>query len=101
MPNCPNRDAGERKIVTAILERPVIEKIHAQPRLEPRPPPCLPSVRGRTDSCRLKRCARSRTHPRRWLVTASRTRRSRPEPHLRGVPKRSEEHTSELQSPKD
>ncbi|MFM9999387.1 MAG: transposase [Burkholderiaceae bacterium] len=36
---CPNCGAGELKIIAAILERPVIEKILAHLGLDPQPPP--------------------------------------------------------------
>jgi hypothetical protein len=39
MQRCPTFDAGELKIIAAILERPVVEKILAHPGLQPRPPP--------------------------------------------------------------
>lgn len=37
--HCPNCGAGELKIITAILERPVIEKILTHLGLDPQPPP--------------------------------------------------------------
>jgi hypothetical protein len=37
--HCPNCSAGELKIIAAILERPVIEKILAHLGLDPQPPP--------------------------------------------------------------
>jgi hypothetical protein len=37
--HCPNRGAGELKIIAAILERPVIEKILAHLGLDPQSPP--------------------------------------------------------------
>ena len=39
MQHCPNCGAGELKIIAAILERPVIEKILTHPGLDPQPPP--------------------------------------------------------------
>ncbi len=39
MQRCPNCGAGELKIIAAILERPVIEKILAHLGLDPHPPP--------------------------------------------------------------
>ncbi|MFN8869531.1 MAG: hypothetical protein ACK51G_20370, partial [Pseudomonadota bacterium] len=39
MHTCPNCDAGELKIIAAILERPVIEKILTHLGLDPQPPP--------------------------------------------------------------
>ena len=39
MQHCPNCGAGELKIIAAILERPVIEKILANLGLDPHPPP--------------------------------------------------------------
>ncbi len=39
MQRCPNCGAGELKIIAAILERPVIEKILAHLGLDPQPPP--------------------------------------------------------------
>jgi len=39
MQHCPNGAARELKIIAAILERPVIEKILTHLGLEPRPPP--------------------------------------------------------------
>lgn len=39
MQHCPNRGAGELKIIAAILERPVIEKLLTHLRLQARPPP--------------------------------------------------------------
>ena len=39
MQNCPNFGAGELKIIAAILERPVIEKILTHLGLNPQPPP--------------------------------------------------------------
>ena len=37
--HCPNCGAGELKIIAAILERPVIEKILTHLGLDPQPPP--------------------------------------------------------------
>jgi len=37
--DCPNCGAGELKIIAAILERPVIEKILTHLGLDPQPPP--------------------------------------------------------------
>jgi len=39
MQHCPNCGAGELKIIAAILERPVIERILAHLGLDPQPPP--------------------------------------------------------------
>jgi hypothetical protein len=39
MQHCPNCGAGELKIIAAILERLVIEKILAHLGLDPQPPP--------------------------------------------------------------
>jgi hypothetical protein len=39
MQRCPNCGAGELKIIAAILERPVIEKILTHLCLDPQPPP--------------------------------------------------------------
>ena len=39
MQRCPNCDAVELKIIAAILERPVIEKILTHLGLDPQPPP--------------------------------------------------------------
>jgi hypothetical protein len=39
MQHCPNCGAGELKIIAAIPERPVIEKILAHQGLDPQPPP--------------------------------------------------------------
>ena len=39
MQHCPNCAAGELKIIAAILERPVIEKILTHLGLDPQPPP--------------------------------------------------------------
>ena len=39
MQHCPNCGGGELKIIAAILERPVIEKILTHLGLEPQPPP--------------------------------------------------------------
>ena len=41
----PNCRAGELKIIAAILERPVIEKIRDHLGLDPQPPPRGPSAR--------------------------------------------------------
>jgi hypothetical protein len=38
MQHCPNCGAGDLKIIAAILERPVIEKILTHLGLEPKPP---------------------------------------------------------------
>ena len=43
MQHCPNCGAGELKIIAAILERPVIEKILKHLGLEPQPPPKAPA----------------------------------------------------------
>ena len=39
MQHCPSCGPGELKIIAAILERPVIEKILAHLGLDPQPPP--------------------------------------------------------------
>jgi hypothetical protein len=39
MQHCPNCGAGGLKIIAAILERPVIEKILTHLGLDPQPPP--------------------------------------------------------------
>jgi len=39
MQHCPNCGAGELKIIAAILERPVIEKVLSHLVLDPQPPP--------------------------------------------------------------
>jgi len=39
MQHCPNCSGGELKIIAAILERPVIEKILTHLGLDPQPPP--------------------------------------------------------------
>jgi hypothetical protein len=39
MHTCPNRGGGELKVIWAILERPVIEKILTHLGLDPQPPP--------------------------------------------------------------
>jgi hypothetical protein len=39
MQHCPNCGAGELKIIAAILERPVIERILTHLGLDPQPPP--------------------------------------------------------------
>ena len=39
MQHCPNCGAGELKIIAAILERAVIQKILAHLGLDPQPPP--------------------------------------------------------------
>ena len=39
MQHCPNCGAGELKIIAAIPERPVIEKMLAHLGLDPQPPP--------------------------------------------------------------
>jgi hypothetical protein len=39
MQHCPNCGAGELRIIAAILERPVIEKILSHLGLAPQPPP--------------------------------------------------------------
>ncbi len=39
MQHCPNRGAGALKIIAAILERPVIEKILTHLGLDPQSPP--------------------------------------------------------------
>ena len=39
MQHCPNCDAGELKIIAAILEWPVSEKILSHLGLDPQPPP--------------------------------------------------------------
>ncbi len=42
MQHCPPCGAGEFKIIAAILERPMIEKIHTHLGLEPKPPLSAP-----------------------------------------------------------
>jgi hypothetical protein len=39
MQHCPNCGCGELKIIAAILERPVVEKILTHLGLDPQPPP--------------------------------------------------------------
>ena len=39
MQHCPNCGGGELKIIAAILERPVIQKILEHLGLDPQPPP--------------------------------------------------------------
>ena len=39
MQHCPTCGAGELKIIAALLERPVIEKILSHLGLDPQPPP--------------------------------------------------------------
>ena len=46
MEHCPNCGGWALKIIAAILERPVIEKILTHLGLEPQPPPRAPSARG-------------------------------------------------------
>jgi hypothetical protein len=46
MQHCPNCGAGQLKIIAAILERPVIEKILTHLGLDPQPPPPRAGVRG-------------------------------------------------------
>ena len=48
MQNCPNCGAEELKIIAAILERPVIEKILTRLGLDPQPPPRGRARRHRT-----------------------------------------------------
>ena len=43
MQHCPNCGGGELKIIAAILERPVIEKILEHLGLQPQPPPRAPA----------------------------------------------------------
>jgi hypothetical protein len=43
MQHCPNCGGGELKIIAAILERPVIEKILTHLGLDPQPPPMAPA----------------------------------------------------------
>ena len=43
MQHCPNRGAGELKIIAAVLERPVIAKILTHLGLDPLPPPRGPT----------------------------------------------------------
>jgi hypothetical protein len=43
MQHCPNCGAGELKIIAAILERPVIQKILHHLGLDPQPPPKGPA----------------------------------------------------------
>jgi hypothetical protein len=56
MQHCPNCSAGELKIIAAILERPVIEKILTHLGLDPQPPP-----RGRAREAGQDRSHLSRT----------------------------------------
>ena len=44
---CPNCGAGELKIIAAILQRPVIEKILTHLGLQPQPPPRAPAREAR------------------------------------------------------
>ncbi len=39
MQRCPNCGGGELKILAAIVQRPVLEKILRHPGLDPQPPP--------------------------------------------------------------
>jgi hypothetical protein len=54
MRHCPNCGGGQLRVIAAILERPVIEKILTHLGLDPQPPP-----RGRApprqNTCRLHR----------------------------------------------
>jgi hypothetical protein len=43
MQHCPNCGGGELKIIAAILERPVVEKILTHLGLDPQPPPRAPA----------------------------------------------------------
>jgi len=43
MQHCPNCGGGELKIIAAILERSVIEKILSHLGLDPQPPPRVPA----------------------------------------------------------
>ena len=43
MQHCPNCGGGELRIIAAILQRPVIEKILAHLGLRPQPPPIAPA----------------------------------------------------------
>jgi hypothetical protein len=66
MKHCPNRGAGEFKIVAAILERPMIEKILTRLWLDPQPPPYAPAREpGRRQIGRA--VSRCRIHTRRCL----------------------------------
>jgi hypothetical protein len=58
MQHCPNCGGGELKIIAAILERPVIEKILTHLGLDPQPPP-RSRVRG---GARLRRLSRAGRH---------------------------------------
>jgi hypothetical protein len=49
MQHCPNCGAGELKIIAAILERPVIEKILSHLGLDPQPPPRRSGARAGQD----------------------------------------------------
>jgi hypothetical protein len=51
----PNCGAGDLKIITAILDRPVIEKILTHLGLDPQPPPPGASARGGARFRRLSR----------------------------------------------
>jgi hypothetical protein len=43
MQHCPNCGGGDLKIIAAILERPVIEKILKHQGLQAQPPPRVPA----------------------------------------------------------
>jgi hypothetical protein len=62
MQHCPNCGAGELKIIAAILERPVIEKILTHRGLDPQPPPrgraCAAGARLRSLSHALNHAGR-------------------------------------------
>jgi hypothetical protein len=62
MQHCPNCGGGELKIVAAIVERPVLEKILTHLGLDPQPPP---KGRAREGGARLRRLSRAGRHPRR------------------------------------
>jgi hypothetical protein len=53
MQHCPSCGGGELKIIAAILDRPVVEKILTHLGLNPQPPPPRAGVRGRARFCGL------------------------------------------------
>ena len=57
MQHCPNCGGGEFKIVAAILERPVLEKILSHLGLDPQPPPQDAGARAGGASSELRRTA--------------------------------------------
>jgi len=48
MPHCPNGGGGELKLIAAILQRPVVQKILTHLGLDPQPPPPRAGARGWT-----------------------------------------------------